>query len=582
MKRLLFAAMLLVGLMMLASCGGGGGGSTPQDGIDTETSSDIKSSYDVLEPDERSAFGTLLKNTDDPNVQNVVDSVVEGRDGGLTRAEIYSAYTESRTKPTDPTKAALYEDIVTDMTALKTSNSNLFGELSTLIEDMDDEEMAAVIVVFKEAKATGYGVFATLMESELDTLVAAYEIGGGSSSTVAAVYTVDGVSYDTPTEAIEDALGNMNYSEEEIYAILTSSTSDSEVQAALNAVTASLESGLTSEQVAAALASATGASGVVVDPYIEGAVFCVDENTNNTCDTNEPVSTTSTSTGAFSFASTPADNAVILMKTAGTHNGVPYSYDKLKGIYEGGSFVVSPVSTLYAKGITAAQLAEMFTYAGLNDVNESNMLTNPMNGLYSGSSVNAENLAVLRSSLASYMFLRIIEGSTTLAALTGSEIYSSAMNESDVVHTILSNMATVFNSALDSSLLTTLQTNMSAVTAFGFPEITFDDVVATAVAIADKLAEIGYTTCNATSGDDSLKVSTAVTAVMEYFNTTTNLTDMVNKLGPAFYLARVKSSLSSAQVLGASNADATFATYLSCESGSFVLDDVGNISCYSE
>ncbi len=226
-------------------------------------------------------------------------------------------------------------------------------------------------------------------------------------------------------------------------------------------------------EVPAASDASTPVEGTVVDPYIEGAVFCVDLNTNGDCDADEPVSTASDENGQFTFEDEPADGAIILMKTAGTHNGVPYAFDGLAGVYSGGDIVVSPLTTFQSAGITAAQVAEMFTFAGLSGITAENVATNYMDGLVEGAAINTENLVLLRSAIASYMLFRVLEGSTTLSSLTGAEIYSSAMTDGGEVNSILVAMTGLLENALSEARLTTVQAGNVDLTNLGFPEIIF-------------------------------------------------------------------------------------------------------------
>lgn len=320
----------------------------------------------------------------------------------------------------------------------------------------------------------------------------------------------------------------------------------------------------------------TSVSGVVVDPYIQGAVFCIDENANQECDEGEPTSTASNASGQFTFSEEPADGALIVMKTNGTHNGVPYGLNDLMGVYEGGDIVVSPLTTVYAAGLTADQIVEMLAFAGLADVTADTVFTDPMNGLYSGDTISTANLAVLRSTLASYMLIRIIEGSDTLSSMTAQEVYTSAMDANGAVYQILSTMAGYLNQALSQNTLTMIQPYDDMLVGYGMQAVSFSDVVSSAVAIADKLSEIGFTTCNATNGD----YAAAIAAVNTYATTTTNFTAMVAQLGPAYYLNRIKTQMSAAVQAGVGSYSATYGTYLNCSSGAFVLGDDGNISCY--
>jgi len=328
-------------------------------------------------------------------------------------------------------------------------------------------------------------------------------------------------------------------------------------------------------------------TGVVVDPYIEGASFCVDLNGNGSCDEGETVSTPSNSNGEFTFSSTPPAGTKIIMKTAGTHNGVPYSYDELMATFDPSAetVVVSPLTTVKAKGLTSAQIVEMLTAAGLNGVTEEGVTSDPMKGLYSGSDLaNESKLAVLRSSIASYILMRIIEGSDKLSSLSGDDLYHSGIDtgskndidndgQAGAVNHILSAVATNVNSVLNNSEMAKIQAVLPAVP--GLPAVTFADVIAVAVAISDKLAEIGYTTCNATGGD----FKQSITDVQAYLSSNSP-ESILQQLGPAYYLTRAKKQMGSAFVNGVKSMTNAYDAYLDCESGGFKLDDSGNAQCH--
>lgn len=514
MKRLFFAAMLLIGLMALSSCGGGSG--SGDDKLSNDTKSKIETSYQVLEESERTALTTLLKNTDNTDVQNVMDSVVAGSEGGLTSANMESARADAdaRANPfaDDPTKYALYEDAVDAMAALKAASSELFSALTALFESMDTEEFDAVVDVIEDAQEVGYAAFDALMDTELDDIVADATGDSGDS----------GDSGDTPT----------------------------------------------------------GVSGVAVDPYIVGAVFCVDENTNEMCDSDEPVSTASDSTGRFTFEEEPADGAYILIKadTTGLHNGIPYRMDELGALYSDGELVVSPLTTMNAEGLTAAQLVEMFQKVGLNGVTEEGVLSDPLSGILDGDT-SAAKLDTLRSFLATYITLQIIAGSETLEELEVPEIYSNVMANGEI-YDILSTVAGFLNSALSEDSITAIETDMGAgITAGGLPAISFADVISISVAIADKLAVLGYQTCNSTNGTEEEKVTAALTAV-NTFVTTKTINSMIADLAPLFYFARVDSQLTDLQKAALASDD-SYQTMTNCQSKSFILDDNGDPVCYT-
>jgi len=328
--------------------------------------------------------------------------------------------------------------------------------------------------------------------------------------------------------------------------------------------------------------TSTEVYGVVVDPYITGAVLCIDANANDTCDEGETESSVSDENGEFIFDTEPEAGDIIIMKLAGEHNGVPYAYSGLRAVYNGTDIVVSPLTTLASSTLSAEQVAEMLQFAGHTGITAENLMENPMDGLFSGDTVNSENLAVLRSSLAAYMFLRIIEGSETLSSLSPAEIYASGMDTSGAVYNILSNMNTVLTEVLSSDTFAVIQSYDDTLVGLGLPPVSFDDVVASAVAIADKVSSIGYETCNSTSGTYVEKVTAALSAVETFTTVTTSFDELISKLGPAFYLSRIKSGMSSAVIAGTGSANAEYGTYLSCSSGTFIIGDTGGVECYSE
>ncbi|PLX66751.1 MAG: hypothetical protein C0603_11150 [Denitrovibrio sp.] len=497
---------------MITACGGGGGSSTTTTPttLGTDTTSDLTAAYTALETSERTAFTTILTNSDDADSQEVMSSMSAGSAGGLDSSDMLTAYNDADARAvSNPFTAgtasySLYEAIAEALFALKSSNTSVYDAYATLFATLDDAELAAIVDVIDAAEAMGFDTFDTLADSELSAIVSA-------------------------AHAASDA--------------------------------------------------ATPVSGVVVDPYIEGAVFCVDVNENDDCDADEPVSSASDANGAFTFDDEPADGSIILMKVAGEHNGVPYAFDGLAGVYSGGDIVVSPLTTFQAEGLTAAQVAEMFTFAGLTGITAENIVTNYMDGLIDGVTVNSENLIVLRSSIAAYMLFRILEGSTTLASMTANEIYTSAMTNGGAVNSILVAMTSLLNDSLSEARLTQVQTGSAGLVAMGFPEIAFADVVTTAVAVADRISTIGFSTCNATSGTDAQKVTAAVGAATT-FVATHGLEQMIEDLSTSFYFARIKNQLSAAFQTGAANADPAYAAALNCVSGTFTLESDGSVACY--
>jgi len=506
MKKILFVALLAIGLMTIVSCGGGGGGSSSTNDTPSTTDStardNIVAVYGLLDAQEQQDFSTILYNMNNDYVEGALVDIRDGVAGGLDSADIINAVgSVVRANPfaVDSTEYQLFEAVVSALQDLAANSETLYLALENIIDDIDDATLEAIGLVIDDAEGDGFDAYAADVAEELETILA--------------------------------------------------------------------EEGIETEE----------AEGVVVDPYIEGAVFCIDENTNNLCDSDEPRSTASDANGAFTFAVEPEDGAVILMDISGEHNGVPYAFDGLMGVYEGDGIVVSPITTFYAAGLTANQIMEMFTVAGLQNIQEEYLFTNPMEDLISDEgTVSEESLAVLRSSLMSYMLFRVLDGSEALAALTAQEVYASAITDGSPVNEILTAMATVINQSLSQSTLNLLDATGAMLASFGFPDIEFDDVVRTAVTIADKLSEIGYDTCNATDGD----VAQALTAVEDFITNTTTVGTLIEDLGPAYYMARIKNQLSAQQQAGAIAANADYETFLTCDSNSFIIEDDGSYSCY--
>lgn len=78
-------------------------------------------------------------------------------------------------------------------------------------------------------------------------------------------------------------------------------------------------------------------------------------------------------------------------------------------------------------GLTKGQIAEIFQLGGLEDITAADVTADPMDGIASlTDTITAAQVVKLRASIATYAFLRIINGSEALRALTGTELYTSA------------------------------------------------------------------------------------------------------------------------------------------------------------
>ena len=117
-------------------------------------------------------------------------------------------------------------------------------------------------------------------------------------------------------------------------------------------------------------------SGQAIDPYIVGAQFWVDVNSDGQQDSNE-LSTLSGTDGKFSFGvSFPADSNMTMVQE-GLHNGVPFdgnlsaSYDPSK------NGIISPITSLGNKGFSDTELISLLANAGLSGVSADELYMDP-------------------------------------------------------------------------------------------------------------------------------------------------------------------------------------------------------------
>lgn len=284
-----------------------------------------------------------------------------------------------------------------------------------------------------------------------------------------------------------------------------------------------------------------GSSIVVVDPYIYQAQLFEDLNDNGTRDTGEQQSTVTDAGGQCAFTDPLTVGATLVMEAKGEHNGVPYTLTLKQVVEQGmtGDIVVSPLTTFLTESLTTTQVAQMLVAAGLSGVTAGMITEDPMALLatHTGAITDAELLRI-QASIASYVFMRIREGSTRLAALSGSQLYASAMDTTTPgeLNVILSKAVSVIQRAISANIVTQAQTGMAS----GLPDLVVMDIVQTAVTIADRLAYIGYSTCNATLDANN----PAGTAANEVENVaSTNLTSWIDELGMLYYGYRNRAAL---------------------------------------
>jgi len=314
--------------------------------------------------------------------------------------------------------------------------------------------------------------------------------------------------------------------------------------------------------------SSTPASsaGVAVDPYLEGAVFCVDVNTNNVCDAGEPESTASDENGVFTFEDYSVQAGdIILMKTAGTHNGVPYLFTKMLAEYEGGDLVVSPLTTLLGRGLEPSDVVTLLDPDGTLGLTEALVSVDPIAVIAELDTVTEESLAAVRASIGAYMLLRMIDNNTDLADLTGDDL----VNNADV-QTLASNMMTVISEVITLDLIDDFQTLIDSYGDDTLPDVSIMDVIYTAVTVCDYVLELGEEAYQSTGN-----INGVVNAVNQFRNT--NMVAFIENAAPAQYIYRLQRE----NQISGNNVPSALQGYTACTSG-FHLGAHGLPMCYSE
>lgn len=293
-------------------------------------------------------------------------------------------------------------------------------------------------------------------------------------------------------------------------------------------------SGCSSDSDSTPYVPAYSAEGVLVDPYIVGAIMCEDKNKNTTCDSDEQVSTASDANGVYKFTQALTVGSNIIIKTQGKHEGVTYDVKLSSVVTQSSSAgVTSPLTTLNARGLTTTQIADILNKAatslsGSFSVTSTDILSDPLvGGLMDKkvSEISSTDLVKIQASLATYALLKIMNGSAILSSLSDDDLYASGMNTdgTGAVATIATQVLATIVSTLNTTTLTTIKTGINGAkttiatamvgTGFvsqaqadakanaGMPEPTIGLVIKVAVTIIDKLSSVGYNKCNSSGGN---------------------------------------------------------------------------------
>jgi hypothetical protein len=318
-------------------------------------------------------------------------------------------------------------------------------------------------------------------------------------------------------------------------------------------------------------------TGTIVDPYIVGAILCEDVNRSGTCDNGEQLSTASTATGQFTFSSPLTAGSHIIVKTQGLHNGITYDLNISGVVDSGGDIeVVSPITTLEAKGLNKAQIITLLTNAGLTGLSETDISSDPMAGVSGQTSITDAQLKKLQASLATYGLLKIIDSSNEIKAMNSSQLVSST-----AVQQITTAMVTAMTNNLNQTTFTNIKTTMDGVraTANGInplagsyiPNVTTDVIIKTAVTVMNRIVEAGYKKCNETDGNVTL-------AIAEANSVAATVVSQIDTIAKYYYGLENKTKLSTIPSNFQSLIPSEIQTGVNNTAGIFVLNEENQIA----
>ena len=194
--------------------------------------------------------------------------------------------------------------------------------------------------------------------------------------------------------------------------------------------------------------------GVAVDPYIVGAVF-QEVAADSTVLQN---SSASDANGKFEFPAALTEGSTIMTKASatGTHNGVPYTgILKRKVSGSDGTWVVSPLTTLTASGLSDQQVVDLFAAAGLSGLTAADITADPMSGIADAASISADtNLIPLQANMAV---------NAMMAALGSYQVDPSTISDADHA-ALLKNMVTAVTDIVSQSTYQSLANDPSVAT----------------------------------------------------------------------------------------------------------------------
>ena len=197
------------------------------------------------------------------------------------------------------------------------------------------------------------------------------------------------------------------------------------------------------------------AQGVAVDPYIVGAIF-QEIAPDGTVLQRE--STPSDANGHFQFPGALTEGSTIVSKptATGTHNGVPYTTIlKRKVSGTDSTWVVSPLTTMTAAGLSDQQVLDLFSNAGLTGLTAADLTADPMSGLTGSGSLSAStDLAPLQANMAANTFMAALGNNNLNASFMGDAANAAIWQDTVAAVTNVVSSATFQSLANDPNVAT--------------------------------------------------------------------------------------------------------------------------------
>lgn len=236
-----------------------------------------------------------------------------------------------------------------------------------------------------------------------------------------------------------------------------------------------------SSPVSDSTATATGpaAQGIAVDPYIVGAIF---QEVAADGTLLQRQSTASDAAGRFSFSQPLTPGSIVELKPSskGMHNGAPY-LGMIKRRIDANApatWVVSPLTTLTASGLSDEQVLSLFARAGLTDLTAADLTADPLAAIDLGGTIGARTrLAPLQAAMAANAYLQ---------AVNDYELTAADLNDSARV-AIFGTMVTAATEFLSVATFNNLA-NDAAIIA-GETPLSADDLIRTATNLCQQVSD---------------------------------------------------------------------------------------------